>query len=172
VFDRMNIPRRLGFAFVALNVTAALMMVVFGISLAMVSNVSARNTESQAVLADTLALETALLRQNSQFRGFLVTADESYLKSYHEGRDDYDKTSAALEARLTEPELQDLVRRSRTETLKWRESWGDRYIAVVKAGQRDAAQEAVRAAGKAVLVSDAVLPLRAVKDAKRSSSRG
>jgi methyl-accepting chemotaxis protein len=166
VFDRMNIPRRLGFAFVALNVTAALMMVVFGISLAMVSNVSARNTESQAVLADTLALETALLRQNSQFRGFLVTADESYLKSYHEGRDDYDKTSAALEARLTEPELQDLVRRSRTETLKWRESWGDRYIAVVKAGQRDAAQEAVRAAGKAVLVSDAVLPLRAVKDAK------
>ena len=162
----MNIPRRLGFAFVALNVTAALMMVVFGISLAMVSNVSARNTESQAVLADTLALETALLRQNSQFRGFLVTADESYLKSYHEGRDDYDKTSAALEARLTEPELQDLVRRSRTETLKWRESWGDRYIAVVKAGQRDAAQEAVRAAGKAVLVSDAVLPLRAVKDAK------
>ncbi|MGE8133078.1 methyl-accepting chemotaxis protein [Novosphingobium subterraneum] len=166
MFDRMNIPRRLGFAFVALNVTAALMMVVFGISLAMVSNVSARNTESQAVLADTLALETALLRQNSQFRGFLVTADESYLKSYHEGRDDYDKTSAALEARLTEPELQDLVRRSRTETLKWRESWGDRYIAVVKAGQRDAAQEAVRAAGKAVLVSDAVLPLRAVKDAK------
>ncbi len=162
----MNIPRRLGLSFVALNVTAALMMVVFGVSLAMVSSVSARNTESQGVLADTLALETALLRQNSQFRGFLVTADESYLKSYYEGRDDYDKTSAALETRLADPALQDLVRRSRTETLKWRENWGDKYIAVVKSGQRDAAQEAVRAAGKAVLVSDAVLPLRAVKDAK------
>lgn len=162
----MNISRRLGFAFVALNVTAAVMMIVFGVSLAMVSNISTINTESQAVLADTLALETALLRQNSQLRGFLVTADDSYLKSYYEGRDDYDKTSAALEARLAEPELQDLVRRSRTETLKWRDNWGDKYIAVVKAGQRDAAQEAVRAAGKAVLVSDAVLPLRAVKDAK------
>ncbi|MDF8332786.1 methyl-accepting chemotaxis protein [Novosphingobium cyanobacteriorum] len=166
MFDRMNIPRRLGLSFVALNVTAALMMVVFGVSLAMVSNVSARNTESQAVLADTLTLETALLRQNSQLRGFLVTADESYLKSYYEGRDDYDKTSAALEARLTEPELQDLVRQSRVETIKWRENWGDKYVAVVKSGQRDAAQEAVRAAGKAVLVSAAVLPLRAVKDAK------
>ncbi|MBF9152257.1 methyl-accepting chemotaxis protein [Novosphingobium jiangmenense] len=165
MFDRMNIPRRLGLSFVALNVTAALMMVVFGASLAMVSSVSARNTESQGVLADTLALETALLRQNSQLRGFLVTADESYLKSYYEGRDDYDKTSAALEARLADPALQDLVRRSRTETLKWRENWGDKYIDVVKSGQRDAAQEAVRAAGKAVLVSDAVLPLRAIKDA-------
>ncbi|SMC40500.1 methyl-accepting chemotaxis protein [Novosphingobium sp. B1] len=162
----MNIPRRLGLSFVALNVTAALMMIVFGISLAMVSRVTARNTESQAVLADTLALETALLRQNSQFRGFLVTADESYLKSYYEGRDDYDKTSAELEGRLTDASLQDKVRTSRAETAKWREAWGDKYIAVVKSGQRDAAQEAVRAAGKAVLVSDAVLPLRAIKDAK------
>lgn len=166
MFDRMNIPRRLGLSFVALNVTAALMMVMFGVSLAMISSVTARNTESQSVLADTLALETALLRQNSQLRGFLVTADESYLKSYYEGRDDYDKTSVALEARLQEPELQDLVRKSRAETLKWRENWGDKYVGVVKSGQRDAAQEAIRSAGKAALVSDAVLPLRAIKDAK------
>lgn len=139
MFDRMNIPRRLGLSFVALNVTAAVMMIVFGVSLAMISSVTARNTESQGVLADTLALETALLRQNSQLRGFLVTADESYLKSYYEGRDDYDKTSAALEARLAEPELQTLVRDSRSETLKWRENWGDKYVGVVKSGQRDAA---------------------------------
>ena len=166
VLDRMNIPRRLGLSFVALNVTAALMMVVFGVSLAMISSVTARNTESQSVLADTLALETALLRQNSQLRGFLVTADESYLKSYYEGRDDYDKTSAALETRLVQPDLQDLVRKSRAETLKWRENWGDKYVGVVKSGQRDAAQEAIRTAGKAALVSDAVLPLRSIKDAK------
>ncbi|NLR70573.1 HAMP domain-containing protein [Novosphingobium sp. ERN07] len=167
--ERMNIPRRLGLSFVALNVTAAIMMIVFGVSLAMVSSVTARNTESQAVLADTLTLETALLRQNSQLRGFLVTADESYLKSYYEGRDDYDKASAALEARLNDPALQELVRTSRNETLKWRENWGDKYIAVVKSGQRDAAQEAIRAAGKAVLVSDAVLPLRAVRDAQHDA---
>ena len=116
----MNIPRKLGFAFVALNVTAAVMMVVFGFSLARVSNISVHNSEAQAVLADTLSLETALLRQNSQMRGFLVTADESYLKSYYEGRDDYDKTSADLEARLDDAH-KDLVRQSRTETLSWRE---------------------------------------------------
>lgn len=159
----MNIPRKLGFAFVALNVTAAVMMVVFGFSLARVSNISVHNSEAQAVLADTLSLETALLRQNSQMRGFLVTADETYLKSYYEGRDDYDKTSADLEARLDDAH-KDLVRQSRAETLSWREKWGDKAIAMVKSGQRDAAQDMVRAAGKAVLVSAAVLPLREIRD--------
>ena len=166
MFDRMNIPRRLGLSFVAVNVSAAVMMVVFGASLAMVSRITVSNTEAQAILADALSLETALLRQNSQMRGFLVTADPTYLKSYYEGRDDYDKTSAALETRLTDPAMQERVRQSRAETLKWRENWGDKYIDVVKSGQRDAAQEAIRAAGKAVLVSDAVLPLREVRDAQ------
>lgn len=166
MFDRVSIPRRLGLSFTMLIATAALMMIVFGISLAMVSTVTARNTDSQDVLADTLALETALLRQNSQLRGFLVTADVSYLKSYYEGRDDYDKTSAELEQRLAEPELVELVRQSRAETLKWRENWGDKYVALVKEGQRDAAQDAIRAAGKAALVSDAVVPLRSIKEAK------
>ncbi len=162
----MNIPRRLGLSFVTLIAAAAIMMIVFGVSLAMVSSVTARNTASQDILADTLTLETALLRQNSQLRGFLVTADQSYLKSYYEGRDDYDKASASLEAQLTDPRLKELVLRSRAETLKWRENWGDKYVALVRSGQRDAAQEAIRAAGKAVLVTDAVLPLRAIRDAK------
>ncbi|WP_298188754.1 methyl-accepting chemotaxis protein [Novosphingobium sp.] len=163
----MNIPRRLGLSFVTLIAAAAMMMIVFGASLAMVSSVTARNTASQDVLADTLTLETALLRQNSQLRGFLVTADQSYLKSYYEGRDDYDKASAKLEGQLSaEPRLKDLVLRSRAETLKWRENWGDNYVGLVKSGERDAAQEAIRAAGKAVLVTDAVLPLREIRDAK------
>ncbi|CAH0495527.1 hypothetical protein NVSP9465_00534 [Novosphingobium sp. CECT 9465] len=163
MFENMNIPRKLGFAFVALNVTAALMMIVFGISLAMVGNISVRNTEAQVVLADTLSLETALLRQNSQMRGFLITADESYLKSYYEGRDDYDAASAKLESLLDE-EHKGLVRESRKETEAWRQNWGDKTIAMVKAGQRDLAQETVRSAGKAVLVSAAVLPLREIRD--------
>ena len=169
MFDRLNIPRRLGLSFVALNVTAAIMMVVFGASLAMIASVTERNSESQAILADVLTLETALLRQNSQMRGYLVTGDDSYLKSYYEGRDDYDQTSAALEERLTNPEHKELVRTSRAETLEWRENWGDRSIAMVRAAQRDAAQEAIRRAGTAVLVSDAVLPLREVRDAQTAA---
>ena len=162
----MNIPRRLGLSFVLLNVVAAVVMIACGICLALISSVTARNTEGQAVLADVLTLETALLRQNSQLRGFLVTGDQSYLKSYYEGESDYDKTSAALEARLIDPALQDLVRKSRDETVKWRRDWGDKYVAVVKSGQRDAAQAAIRAAGKRVLVSDAVNPLRDIRDAQ------
>ena len=169
MLDRMNIPRRLGFAFLVLNVVAAAVMVACGVSLAMISSVTARNTESQQILADVLTLETALLRQNSQLRGFLVTADESYLKSYYEGRDDYDKTSAALETLLTDPALKDKVRISREQTLKWRRDWGDKYVAVVKAGNRDGAQAAIRAAGKKVLVSDAVNPLRDIRDAQHAA---
>ncbi len=169
MLDRMNIPRRLGFAFLVLNVVAAAVMVACGVSLAMISSVTARNTESQQILADVLTLETALLRQNSQLRGFLVTADASYLKSYYEGRDDYDKTSAALEVLLTDPALKEKVRISRAETLKWRRDWGDKYVAVVKAGNRDGAQAAIRAAGKKVLVSDAVNPLRDIRDAQHAA---
>lgn len=169
MLERMNIPRRLGFAFVALNVVAAAVMIACGVSLAMISSVTARNTASQEILADVLALETALLRQNSQLRGYLVTADESYLKSYYEGRDDYDAASRKLEAALADPALKQLVRVSREETLEWRRDWGDKYIAVVKAGGRDAAQEAIRAAGKRVLVTDAVNPLREIRDAQHAA---
>ncbi len=169
MLDRMNIPRRLGFAFVSLNVVAAAVMIACGVSLAMISSVTARNTASQEILADVLALETALLRQNSQMRGFLVTADESYLKSYYEGRDDYDEASRKLEAALADPALKQLARVSREETLEWRRDWGDKYIAVVKAGGRDAAQEAIRAAGKRVLVTDAVNPLREIRDAQHAA---
>ncbi len=169
MLDRMSIPRRLGFSFMLLNVVAAAVMIACGVSLAMISSVTARNTESQAILADVLVIETALLRQNSQLRGFLVTGDENYLKSYYEGRDDYDKTSAALEQRLTDPALKDLARVSRSETLKWRRDWGDKYVGVVKSGQRDAAQAAIRAAGKRVLVTDAVNPLREVRDAQHAA---
>ncbi|WP_081095038.1 methyl-accepting chemotaxis protein [Erythrobacter donghaensis] len=170
MLDRMNIPRRLGFAFVVLNVVAAAVMIACGVSLAMISSVTARNTESQAILANVLGLETALLRQNSQLRGFLVTADQSYLKSYYEGRDDYDRMSAELEGQLAaDPALQDKVRLSREETLKWRRDWGDRYVALVKAGNRDGAQTAIRAAGKKVLVSDAVNPLRDIRDAQHDA---
>lgn len=169
MLDRMNIPRRLGLAFVVLNVVAAAVMVACGVSLAMISSVTAANTQSQDTLADVLALETALLRQNSQMRGFLVTGDESYLKSYYEGRDDYDKTSAELESQLPDPTLKALVRTSRAETLKWRREWGDKYIAVVKAGNRDGAQEAIRLAGKKVLVTAAVNPLRTIRDAQHAA---
>src|SRR5690606_1808207 len=126
----------------------------------MISGSTDKNNQSQEIHAEVLTLETSLLRQNSQLRGFIVTADESYLKSYYEGRDDYDAASSKLEKRLVDSEHRAALLESREETLKWRKQWGDRLIAVVKSGRRLEAADEVRAAGKAVMVSAAVLPLR------------
>ncbi|HEX7873246.1 MAG TPA: methyl-accepting chemotaxis protein [Sphingobium sp.] len=142
------------------------MMIVFFVNITMIRSSTDSNNLSQSIYAKALALDTAILRQNSQFRGYLVTGDASYLKSYNEGRDEYDRTSSELEALLVEPEKRELLLESRKETLAWRKNWGDRLIEWVKAGRRDEAQEAVRTAGKAVLISAAVLPLRDIRDAE------
>lgn len=162
----MKIPRKLALSFLIVCASAAAMMAVFFASISMIKDATADNNAAQSKYAKALALETALLRQNSQMRGFLVTGDETYLKSYYEGRDDYDRDSAELERDLEDPALRAAVLKSRRETLAWREQWGDRLIKRVQAGQRDAAQAEVQAAGKAVLVSAAVLPLRDVRDAE------
>jgi methyl-accepting chemotaxis protein len=167
MFKAMKIPRKLGLSFLTICATAAAVMLVFYSSITSIRGSTDANNLSQSIHAKTLGLETALLRQNSQMRGYLVTGDETYLKSYNEGRDDYDKTSAELQDLLkAEPKLEDALLKSREETLKWRKDWSDRLIAKVKAGQRDGAEAEVRAAGKAVLTSNAVLPLREIKDAQ------
>ena len=151
MIESMNIPRKLAVSFMAVTAAAALMMLVFGINIARISASAASNDFSQSVHADSLELETALLRQNSQLRGYLVTADESYLKSYDEAREAYDKTSTDLEAKLKDDPLRTLVVASRDATEAWRRDWGDKYITMVKQGERDRAQDEVRAAGKKVL---------------------
>jgi len=166
MFNSMKIPRKLALSNFIVCVSAAVMMAVFFANVTAIRRASASNNQSQAVHAQVLTLETSLLRQNSQMRGFLVTADPSYLKSYDEAGDDYDKASAELQTLLTEPELHAALLESRSATVAWRKAWGDRTIARVKAGQRDAAQADVRAAGKAVLTSAAVLPLRSIRDAQ------
>ncbi|RJF93665.1 methyl-accepting chemotaxis protein [Sphingomonas cavernae] len=166
MFKSMKIPRKLGLSFLAICASAAVVMIVFFLNITMISTTTDGNNLSQSIHARSIALETAILRQNSQLRGYLVTADKSYLKSYYEGRDEYDKTSVELENLLPRPRERDLLLQSRTETLAWRKNWGDRLIERVKAGQREAAEEEVRNAGKAVLVSAAVLPLRDIRDAE------
>ncbi|QHL90875.1 HAMP domain-containing protein [Sphingomonas changnyeongensis] len=167
----LSLPRKLGLSFMLICVSAAIMMAVFFANISMIRSTTDQNNQSQSIHAQALALETALLRQNSQLRGYLVTGDDSYLKSYDEGRDEYDRTSAELEKTLTEAAHRTALLKSREETLAWREKWGDRLIRMVKSGQRDRAQEEVRAAGKAVLVTNAVLPLRDIRDAQVELSK-
>lgn len=166
MLNSMKIPRKLGLSFVLICASAAIMMTVFSMNISMIRNSTDQNNKSQSLHSRAMALETALLRQNSQLRGFLVTADSSYLKSYYEGRDDYDATSRELEKELEVSALRAALLKSREETLAWRANWGDRLIKVVESGQRQAAADDVRAAGKAAFVSEAVLPLREIRDAQ------
>jgi methyl-accepting chemotaxis protein len=165
----LKIPRKLGLSFLIICASAAAMMAVFFSNISMIRSVTDANSAAQSRYAKALALETALLRQNSQMRGYLVTGDKTYLKSYDEGRVDYDKASAELEAELTDPKLVEAVKVSRKETLDWRAKWGDRLIKRVDGGDLAGAQAEVQAAGKAVLVSAAVTPLRDVRDAEMAA---
>ncbi len=142
------------------------MMAVFLANVLMIRSAIERNNQSQMIHAEALTLESALLRQNSQMRGFLVTADESYLKSYNDARNDFDRTSTALEAQMSDPEQIAAIRSAREDTLAWRRDWGDRLIEEVKSGGRDRAEADMRAAGKAVLITKPVLSLRSVRDAE------
>ena len=166
MFQSMNIPRKLALSFIMICASAAIVMTIFFLNISAIRTSTDRNNESQGIYAKALTLETAILRQNSQFRGFLVTADPTYLKSYEEARQDYDEASIALEKSMTTPQKRALVVQSRTETQAWRDKWSDRLIGWVKEGRRDEAQAAVREAGKAVLVSKPVLPLRDIRDAE------
>ncbi|MET0361053.1 MAG: methyl-accepting chemotaxis protein [Sphingobium sp.] len=164
MFKSMNIPRKLGVSFFVICASAAVMMIVFFVNITMISSSTESNNLSQSIHAKAQALDTAILRQNSQLRGYLVTGDASYLKSYYEGRDEYDATSAELEKLVTDPAERAAVLESRRETLAWRKNWGDRMIEWIKAGRQMEAQQTVRDAGKAVLISAAVLPLRSIRD--------
>ncbi|KQM61758.1 MULTISPECIES: methyl-accepting chemotaxis protein [unclassified Sphingomonas] len=159
----MKIPRKLGLSFLTINASAAVVMLVFLASILMIARTTERNNHSQDVYAKALTLETAILRQNSQFRGFLVTGDLSYLKSYEEARVEFDATAVELGALITVASEQAQLAEARRETLAWRRNWSDRLIAQVKAGDRDGAQEEVRGAGQKVLVSKIALPLRALR---------
>jgi methyl-accepting chemotaxis protein len=160
----LNIPKKLGLSFLLICISAAVMIAVFFVNMWMIRSSTETSNHSRTIYADAQILETSLLRQNSQLRGFLVTGDEIYLKSYYEGRDEYDATSRKLENELTDPEKLELLLESRKETLTWRQDWGDRLIEVVRAGKRAEAAEEVRNAGAAVMVSAAVLPLRDLRD--------
>lgn len=164
MISALRIPRKLSLSFVLVCVSAAIMMAVVFVTIVMIHTSTRSNNLSRSIEAQAMALETAILRQNSQFRGFLVTGDESYLKSYYEGRDEFDRVVVELQAQLTDPEKQRLLEQSRVATLAWRADWGDRLIETVRAGGREEAAQAVRDAGSRVLVSEAVLPLRELRD--------
>ncbi|QIG79695.1 methyl-accepting chemotaxis protein [Stakelama tenebrarum] len=166
MFKSMKIPRKLGLSFAMICASAVIAMGVFFVNVSMIRSATEQSNHSQQVDAMALTMETQLLRQNSQMRGFLVTGDENYLNSYYDGRDTFDATYAELAPQIENPELKQALETSHAETLKWRKDWGDHLIDRVKSGDLAGAQAELRDAGKAALVSNAVLPLRDIRAAE------
>ena len=124
----MKIPRKLALSFLVICISAAVMMTVFFMNISAIRAATDSNNHSQLVYAKAQILETSLLRQISQMRGFLVTADPTYLKSYDEARNDYDGASRELETLISEPAQKAALLKSRAATVDWRKAWGDRLI--------------------------------------------
>jgi methyl-accepting chemotaxis protein len=164
MFRAMTIPRKLAVSFLVLCASAAAMMLVFYSSFDAIRRATDSSNTSQTVLSKVQTLETSILRQNSRFRGFMVTADPTYLKSYREARAEFDSTYAAVRPMLSDPEMLRNIYTSQRETLAWRRDWGDRLIALVERGGQQQAQQMMRDARQTVMTSKAVLPLRAVRD--------
>ena len=94
----ISIPRKLAVSFFVIIGTAAVMLAVFFANVWMIRDATEDNNRAQTIYAKALTLETSLLRENSQLRGYLVTGDKSYLKSYDEARTEYDRAAAELGA--------------------------------------------------------------------------
>lgn len=168
MMNAMKIRRKLGLSFVIICASAALMMMVFAANIFQINQLNEQSNAGRNILAQVMTLETSILRENSQLRGYLVTADASYLKSYDEARGEFNKTSKALSESLVDPAEKALLDEAVSGTLAWRSAWSDPLVSQIKQGQRSEAQERVRAAGKAALVTKPVLALRKIRDGQKA----
>ncbi|WP_082450008.1 methyl-accepting chemotaxis protein [Sphingomonas sp. Leaf231] len=164
MFASMPIGRKIAAAFCAVILTVLVMMTVLWTILGRIEATSGVSARGQDAITQTLRVEIGILRQNSQMRGFLVTGEESYLKQYHEGREQADTAAAALRALYADvPAARARVDDSLARAADWRRDVGDPMIAHARI-DRLAAQDALRAVGKTVTVTPVLAPLRALRD--------
>ena len=163
MFANLPISRKIGSCFAAIVLAVAAMMAVLYVSNARIETAAAHSIRAEEVHSTTLDMEIAILRQNSQVRGFLITTDDNYLKQYKEAKADGAAAAARLEALLTTPEDRAQVASSNAKIVEWREKWGDPLIARVHSGDQMGAQAALRASSKTVTMLPVLAPLRALR---------
>ena len=152
----------------AIIVTAVLATMV--LLWAMMTRIDATTTAAAAsnrVYAEALDMEIAILRQNSQMRGFLITGDEAYLKQYREARAQGNRAAANLTTLLAnDPAARAKVATSLDKITDWRNTWGDPLIARSRT-DRMGAQAALTASSKTVTMMPVLAPLRAVRASEK-----
>lgn len=163
MFSSMPITKKIVGAFCAVILAVLVMMGVIWSVLTRIDATSTTSVRGQDVLAQSLSLEIAILRQNSQMRGFLITADESYLKQYREAYADGATAEAKLKALLTsDPAAMAQVAETTRKAALWKETIGDPLIERARV-ERMAAQDTLRSASKTVTMVAVLAPLRKIR---------
>lgn len=161
--NSLPISKKIGGAFALVVLGVLVMMAVLWGAFARVESTSKRSVGAQDIFTEALMMETAILRQNSQVRGFLITRDENYLKQYHEAREDGIASAAKLQALLADqPEQARRVAASASKIAEWRRQIGEPLIEQARTDPA-AAQAVLRESSKAVTMLPVLAPLRALR---------
>ncbi|WP_312488903.1 methyl-accepting chemotaxis protein [Sphingomonas sp.] len=160
MLSSLPIPKKIGFAFALVLVSALAMMAVLWWALARIDSTTIANGRAQEIYAASLEMEGGVQRENSQMRGFLITTDEAYLKQYFESRKAETEAAAKLDSLLSDdPQAQAAVAASHARMNEWRRTVGDPMIELARS-DRFAAQAWVRANAAKVRVTVILQPLR------------
>ncbi|WP_413060414.1 methyl-accepting chemotaxis protein [Sphingomonas carotinifaciens] len=161
--NSLPISKKIGGAFALVVLGVLVMMAVLWGAFARIEATSHRSVLAQDIFTEALAMEIAILRQNSQVRGFLITRDENYLKQYREAREDGIASADKLQAMLKQqPEQARQVASSAAKIADWRQQIGEPLIAQARTDPA-AAQEVLRASSKTVTMLPVLAPLRALR---------
>ena len=167
MFNALSISRKISASFAVIVTAVLLTMAVIWAAMARVESTTESAAANNAVYAAALDMEIAILRQNSQVRGFLITGDEGYLKQYREARDDANRVAQELMAQLAgDPAARAKVADSLTKITDWRQTWGDPLIERSRI-DRIGAQTALTASSKKVTMLPVLAPLRAVRASEK-----
>ncbi|MBM6577452.1 CHASE3 domain-containing protein [Microvirga sp. SRT01] len=171
MFANQPIGRKIATCFSVIVLAVLAMMAVLYNANASIADAAARSVRSENIHRLTLEMEIAILRQNSQVRGFLITGDEGYLKQFREARDNGSAAAKTLASLLTLPQDRARVAQSDARIRAWRVRWGDPLIAQVRAGDRSGAQAKLSASSKTVTMVPVLAPLRDLRaDARQVMS--
>ena len=163
MFASLPIARKIALCFAAIVLSVMAMMAVLFLCNSRIKDAARDSLHAQTVFNSAMTMETAILRQNSQVRGFLITHDEAYLKQYGEARQAGLDAAAELLTLLPDAADQAQVISSRDKIADWRQVWGEPLIAQVRAGDAAGAQARMTASSKTVTMLPVLAPLRALR---------
>jgi len=164
MFANLPITRKIALCFAAIVLSVMAMMAVLFACNARITAAAHNNVDTQAVYNAAMTMEIAILRQNSQVRGFLITRDPGYLKQYDEAKASGLEQARLLMTLLPSAADQARVADSRDRIADWRKTWGEPLIAQTRAGDAAGAQARLTASSKTVTMLPVLAPLRALRD--------